>query len=209
LSRAAAALALLAAGCGGYYTASAHAAAEGALDDLTSPAANVRYAQTVATVAQAARAEFLDPQTSTALTALVKDEGIVLRAEVASTVQTAGAAARAELARTLRLTVDEALDETTLQEIAALREELAGAPLRADIDAVIDSATPHLATAVAQATARAVLPVQSAADAEASKWRPIAVAFAVGCALLCACLGFAGWVLREHQRTIRELTAKR
>lgn len=218
------AVALLPTGCASYYAASTHAAAQGALDTLTGPAANVRYAATVATVVQtagaAARTELERPETIAALTALVTGEGAALRTAVASTVQTAGAAARAELDRTLlaeqgqlrqtvRLVIDEALGAKTQQEIAALREELAGAPLQHDLGAAIDSAAPHPTAAVTAAVGKVVLPVQAAADAEAARWRPIAVWFAVGCALLLFCLVLAAWIIREHQRTIRTLVEQR
>jgi hypothetical protein len=218
------ALALLSTGCGNYYAASAHDAAQGALDTLTGPAANARYAATVATVVQtagaAARTELQRPETATALTALTTGEAAALRTAVTSTVQTAGTAARAELARiitaeqgrlrqTVRLVIDEALGAKTQQEMADLREALAGAPLQYDIGAAIDSAAPHLAAAVTVAVGKVVLPVQAAADAEAAHWRPIAVGFAVGCALLLFCLVFAAWIIREHQRTIRTLVGQR
>ena len=218
------ALALLPTGCGTYYTASARDAAQGALDTLAGPAADARYAQTATAVVQAAgsaaRTELLGPATGAALTALTTGEGTALRAEVTHTVQAAGTAARAELARTfateavqlrtaLRLVLDEALGPATQREVATLRETLAGAPLQHDLDAVIDSATPHLTAAVTAAVGGVVLPVQAAADAEATRWRPIAVAFAVGCALLLLCLGFAAWIIREHQRTIRTMVGQR
>jgi hypothetical protein len=218
------ALALLSIGCGTYYTASARDAAQGALDTLAGPAADARYAQAATTVVQtagaAARTEILGPATATVLTALTTGEGTVLRAEVASTVQTAGTAARAEIAQTLaveavqlrtalRLVLDEALGPATQREVAALRETLAGAPLQHDLDTVIDSATPHLTAAVTAAVGGVVLPVQAAADAEATHWRPIAIAFAIGCALLLLCLGFAAWIIREHQRTIRMMVGQR
>ena len=209
---------LLLTGCASYYTASGRAAAEGALDDLTGPDAGARYAavaaETTRAAGAAARSELLGLETQVAATALIKTVGDTAKSEVAGVVRAAGGGARAELLKertdllkTVRLALDEALSKETLREVAALREELAGAPLQDDLDAIVDSAAPHLAVAVTTALGKVVLPVQAAADAEAAEWRPVAIAFAVGCGLLVVCLGFAGWLIRGHQQTIRALAA--
>ena len=204
---------LACAGCSAYYADSGHAAAAGALADLTSPAADAKYAEAAAGATKAAaavaRAELLGPETTAAAAALVKTTGDSLRLEVAGVVQTAGAGLmRIDLRPTVRLVLDESFGDKTLREIDALRERLVGAPLRDDLNDAIDGAGPHLATVAAQALATATKPVQVAADAEAEKWKPIAVGFAVGCGLLLACLFFAGWLVREHQKTIRSLAAR-
>ena len=195
-------------GCSSYYTTSGHAVAAGALADLTSPAADAKYAEAAAittrAAAVAARTELLGPETNAASAALVKNMGDAARTEISSIVQAAGDSARTQL----RLTMNETLGAATLQEIAALREQLVGAPFQSNLNGAIDSAAPHLAAAVSQALAKITLPVQAAADAEASKWRPIATAFAVGCGLLLICLGFTGWLVREHQKTIRSITGR-
>lgn len=209
------AAALLSTGCSSYYAASGHTAAAGALDELTTPDAGARYAALAAQAAGAARNELLGPRTTAAATELVRTVGDAAQIEVSTAVDTAGQAAeehlsailrseQGELRQTVRLVIDEALSEKTLKEIAALREELAGAPLQADADAL----APHLASAITTALGKVVLPVQAAADAEAARWRPIAVAFAVGCGLLLLCLGFAGWLIRGHQQTIKALAAR-
>jgi hypothetical protein len=195
-------------GCGAYYTASGHAVAAGALDDLTSPAADAKYAEaatiTTRAAAVAARTELLGPETNAASAALVKSIGAAAQTEVSGVIRAAGDSARTQL----RLVMDEALGAAALKEIAALREQLVGAPLQNDLNTTIDSAAPHLTAAVSQALTKITLPVQAAADAEANKWRPIATAFAVGCGLLFVCLGFAGWLIREHQKTIRSITGR-
>lgn len=209
-----AATALACAGCTGYYADSGRAAAAGALADLTSPAAEAKYAAIAAGAAKsaagAAREELLGAETADAAAALVRATGAALRLEVAGVAETAGDGVRSELGRVdlrpiVRLTIDEALGERTLLDVDALRERLVGAPLRADLSAAIDSAAPHLAAAVAAAAGKVVLPVQAAATEEAARWKPIAVGFAVGCGLLLACLVFAGWLVREHQQTIRSI----
>jgi hypothetical protein len=200
----AAVLAILCAGCGSYYTTSGHAAAQGALDDLTSPDAGARYAAVASEATRAAavtaREELIGPATRADATALVKAAGGELRVQL----NASGKVLRDELLRS----VHGALGAKTLKDVAALREELAGAPLQADVDALVDSAAPHLAAAITTALSKVVVPVQAAADAEAARWKPIAVAFAIGCGLLLACLGFAGWLIRGHQRTIRALAAR-
>jgi hypothetical protein len=203
-------------GCSSYYAASGRSAAQGALDDLTGPDAGARYAAVATEATRAARDELLGPVTRADATALVHAAGQQAQVEVSGVVGAAGEAAALHLAaitraesRELRLTIDEALGGATLRDVAALREDLAGAPLRADVDALVDSAAPHLAAAITTVLSKVVVPVQAAADAEAGKWRPIAVAFAVGCGLLLLCLGFAGWLIRGHQATIRALAARR
>ena len=116
---------------------------------------------------------------------------------------------RPRLLQTVRLVIDEALDEVTLREISALREQIAGQPLQQDLNALIDAAAPHLTQAVQQSIAGALVPIQvdvnqakAAADAEAAKWKPIAIGLAVGAALLLACLALAVRIIGHHARTI-------
>jgi hypothetical protein len=214
------ALLLTMTGCSAYYAASGHAAAQGALDDLAGPDAGARYAAVAAEATRAARDELLGTETRADAIALVHAAGQRAQVEAAAVVGAAGEAAAlhlsavtraeaSELRQAVRLVIDEALNDRTLKEVAALREELAGAPLQANLNAAVDSAAPHLAAAITQALSGVAAPVRAAADAEAARWKPIAVAFAAGCGLLLLCLGFAAWLIRGHQQTIRALAARR
>ncbi len=99
--------------------------------------------------------------------------------------------------------------------MATLREELAGPGLQKDVDDLIDSAEPHLNQAVQQAVQAALQPVkvevsnlQTQASAEATTWKPIAIGFGIGAAILLICLILAVVLVRNHTNTIRTLVAR-
>jgi len=180
------------------------------VDELTSLDAGAAFAATGATVAKAAasaaRDEVLGFETDEDVARLVAVAGVSARAEVDDLVTQD---LRPRLRQTIRLVIDEALGGATLREVAALREELAGPPLRQDVGALIDAMGPHLTQVAQAAVAGALGPVQTdvtqakvAADAEAAKWKPIAIGLAVGAALLLACLALAVRLIGHHTRTI-------
>jgi len=197
-------------GCGATFTAWGHEAAVGAIDALTSPDAGAALAtvgaEAAKAAASAARDEALGQATDADVQRILAGAGATAR-EQADDLVTLDL--RPRLLQTVRLVIDEALDEVTLREISALREQIAGQPLQQDLNALIDAAAPHLTKAVQQSIAGALVPIQvdvnqakAAADAEAAKWKPIAIGLAVGAALLIACLALAVRIIGHHARTI-------
>jgi hypothetical protein len=212
----AAAFAICCTACSPTFTSWGHAATAGAVEELTGDAGT----QALSALASSAAKAATDSARDELLGQVTRDD--IVRLEVA-----AGDGARAQLERlitvrlqerirqTLRLSIDEALGARTRAEVDALREELAGDPLRLDVEALIDEAAPHLAQAVQAAVAGAVMPLQTdvakaqaAADLEAAKWRPIAIGFAVGAGLLLVCLVLAITLIRSHQKTIVALARR-
>ena len=211
--RAAAIAAILSVGCSPTFSSWGHAAAAGAVDELTGDAGAAKLAELSAEVAGAAaasaREEILGDASDALVAKLVASAGAQARAELEAILTER---LQARIRQTLRLEIDEALGATTRGELAALREEVAGTPLQADMDALIDAAAPHLAQAVQQAVAGAVITLQSEvekakveSELEAKQWRPIAIGFAVGSGLLLVVLVLAMAAIRGHQKTIAAL----
>jgi hypothetical protein len=167
-------LAALLAGCGGYVHDTAKTAAAGAVDAVTAPAAQKALDATAAGAARAA--------SSAAVTAA---------RDVVFSPATTRAAGKMVVA----------LGDDLRPQVALLREELAGAPLRADVDKLIDEATPRLAAAVAKALA----PIKADADAAASKYEKVAIGLAVAAGVLLLALAFSVWELRRHKRALGAL----
>jgi hypothetical protein len=226
------ALSLLSCGCGTLLAGAGQSTATGAVNGITSDASKQKIDSLVTDATKAARDEALGPNTNAQLQTLVSNSDTALQklltdtdARVQAMITNAGVNARGQLdtaisnkvqerlQQTIRLTIDEALGSATLQEADALREELVGAPLQKDVDALIDSAAPHLNQVVQQAVTQAVqssiTPIKTTADAEAAKWEPIAIGFAVGTALLILCIVILVHVLRSHKQVIDTLMKER
>jgi len=192
-------------------------AATGAVAGVTSDDSKTKLSSLASTAASAARDEALGPNTDAALQKLLAD----LDTRIQTLLTNMGATTQGQLngiitaqlreqIRTLvRQTIDEALGAVTLQEADALREELFGAPLQKNLDALIDSATPHISQVVQQAVQSSVTPLKSEADAEAAKWEPIAIGFAIGAALLVVCLVVLLYALRSHKQVVAMLVKER
>ena len=200
-------LALEVCGCGSYFTSVGHNAATGALDAVTSDDAKKKLAGLTTDATKAAREEALGSTTDAELQKLVSDTGASARAQLNDLITDA---LREKIRQTIRMAIDEALGKYTLKEADAFREELVGLPLQRDLDALIDAAAPHLASATKQAVDQAlrgavqttVTPLKADVDAEAAKWRPVAIGFAIGCGCLVVCLIFAVILIRGHKRLL-------
>ena len=210
-------------GCAPYFVAVGKDASSGAVDGLTTPDAEKKLAALTAAATKAARDEALGPATKEEVLSLLRSIDPELQTVIAHSGKTAGGQVEALLGPTLqarmkkvvRASIDEALGPATQAEVSALREELLGVPLQKDLDEAIDSASPHLAQAVAQAVTASLVPVQAdigkiqqSADAEAGKWKPVAIGFGIGTALLLACVALLGWVVRGHHKTIQAMRSE-
>ncbi len=202
-------------GCGSYFTSWGHDAATGAIDAVTNDNARKRVAALTTDAVKAAREEALGPTTDAELQRLVTAAGDTAKAQLNTMVVQLTATLQVQLRQMVRAAINEALGTTTLKEVGALREEVAGPPLQKDIDALIDSASPHLTQAVQQAIQTSLAPLKievstlkTDADAEAAKWKPIAIGFAIGCGFLLIGLIFGVYVLRSHRRIIESLLAQ-
>ncbi len=199
-------------GCGSYFTGWGHDAASGALGAVTSQEAEQKLNALTTGAVKAARDEALGPATDADLQKLVRNMGTATRAQLDEMVQEVTATLQAKLREMLRGAIDEALGATTLKRVGGLREELAGSPLQRDLDALIDSASPHLTKAVQEAVQASIAPIKievstlkTDADAEVAKWKPLAIGFAVGCGCLVICLIFGAFTLRSHRQIIEKL----
>jgi hypothetical protein len=204
-------------GCGSYFTGVGQSVGAGIVSGATSDDAKKKLSGLTADAVKAARDEALGPKTDAELRKLIADTDVELQKLVADT----GAATRAQvnevltrtlqerLRQTIRLTIDEAFGPTTLREAGVLREELVGPPLQRDVDALIDAAAPHLAKAVQQAVQVSITPLKTSADEEAAKWKPIAIAFAVGTGFLLICFAFGVYVIQGHRKVIHTLLTQR
>jgi hypothetical protein len=210
--RAAAAVLLACAACVD-FSGIGHRTAAGAVDEVTTDASADRLAELAAKVSAAAAAGALGDASDLAVDRLVAAAGESARREIDAMITVR---LQAKLRETVRLSLDEALGRATQREVDAIREELVGPPLRADLDALIDAAAPHLADALQKAVSASITPVEAQvaqakteADQEAAKWRPIAIAFACGAGLLIVCLVLAVVLIRGHVKTIGALLRER
>ena len=203
-------LVCLCTGCAPTLSGWGRATAAGALDEFTGDAGTQAIAATYASAAKAAadsaRDELLGSATDAAIAKLISSAGAGARVQVDALLTDM---LQKRIRQTVRLSIDEALGGRTRSEVEDLREDLVGPPLRADVDALIDAAAPHLAQALQNAIAGSLVPLQTdvatakaAADAEAATWKPIAIAFAIGAAFLLVGLVLAVLLIRGHQRTI-------
>jgi hypothetical protein len=205
---------ILLCGCGSYFTGVGHDAASGALGVVTSDDAKKRLSNLASEATKAARDEALGPDTDAKLQALIKNLGLTTRTELDSLIT---ASFREQIRLLIRMAIDEALNQQSLQRLGTFREELVGTPLQMDIDALIDSATPHLTqavqsalqTAVQQTIQTSVVPLENTADKEAAKWKPIIIAFAISSFFLVVCLIFSAHTIMSHRKVIESLLKDR
>jgi hypothetical protein len=196
-------------GCGGALQSGGDRVAAGAVDAVTAPAAQTRIDETVSSAVRAARDAALGSETEARARAVVA----TVDAQVLRDARKLGDEFDLAMVRAAR-------DALSRAEVDELREGLVGAPLRSDVDALVDEAAPHLAAALrvaaqplvadlfrqVQAALQGVQAVKADADAEAAKWKRIAAAFAVGSGLLVIALWFAVALVRRHKRTIDRVT---
>lgn len=178
-------------GCAGTLATDAHSATQAAILTLDSPATRAEIADVATAAVGAARDKALDGDTEKRLRSLTASEGAQVRAEL---VRTRDAALDPSAVRPIvRAAIDEALSETTLGEVDAVRERLVGAPLRADIDSAADELGPRLAASVNAGLATE----RTAADAEIAKYRGALYEAGAVVALLVALHVHAVWALRR------------
>ncbi len=199
-------VAILCCGCGGYFQGIGHDMAVGAVNQITTDDSKKALAGIATEATKAARDEALGPTTDADIQKLIKDTGATTRSELEMIIVDV---LKARLKEALRAAIDEALGKKTLSEADTLREELVGKPAQDDVNALIDAASPHLAAAAQQAVQAALQPIKSEsdnlkiqADAEAAKWKPIAIGFGVGGACLLICLVVLVLALRSHRQVI-------
>jgi len=216
----ASAIALLCVSCAGPIVRTSHDAAESATQGAIA-AVHVDTTQLEADSARIASAAVTGAIASVdaPLKKLVADavasanaplRGLIAGADAQLSVDTQALtkALSERLRESLRLTIDEALGPATLVKADALRETALGAPLRGDVDALIDAAAPHLAQAMRASVEGALAPLQADAAraradvaADIAKWRWLAIGLAV-------CTTVAIVVIHQHRRRIVELEAR-
>jgi F0F1-type ATP synthase membrane subunit c/vacuolar-type H+-ATPase subunit K len=197
---------LLCTGCASYFTGMGQNAATGAVNGITSDDSKKKLDGLASAATKAARDEALGPTTDADGQKLITDWGAALRGQLNTLITKE---LQDKLRETIRQAIDEALGKRTLKDVDALREELVGPPFQKDLDDAIDSAKPHLSSAVQDAlqtslgTIKVDLSnVQTQADQEAAKWKPIAIGFAIGTGFLLLCLIFAVILIRGHRKMI-------
>jgi hypothetical protein len=220
-------LALACCGCGSFFTEAGHNATQGAVNAVTDPDSKKKLASLLTDATKAARDEALGTTTDADLQKLLKSAGVTTRAEVQQLLKDAGVTTRAELEalittalqeklrQTARVTVDEVFGPPTLREVDALREHLVGQPFKDDLNGALDAAGPHLAQVVKQAVEAGLVPITTEvntlkvqADAEATRWKPIAIGFGVGSGCLVVCIVVLGLALRSHRKVIESLATR-
>lgn len=192
---------VLTCGCSPYFTGVGHDLTMGAMDEVTSPSSKKHLTELAITAVRGARNEALGPTTQDELRQVVVVLGDSLREQL-NTIITQEL--RAQVKQLVRMVVDELLGTNTLAKVGALREELVGQPLQHDLDALIAAEVPKLTLQIQQSTA----PIVKEADQELAKWKPIAIAFAVGSGFLLVGLVFAFFIIHSHHKTIGTLIAK-
>jgi hypothetical protein len=108
--------------------------------------------------------------------------------------------------RLLGSSLDEVLvSPEMLAAIDALRERLVGQPLRDDGDKLAASLGASVGASMGQAFNKAIATVRPSIDAEASKWKPIAIGFGVGAGALLLMVIILVWTVRGHRQIIERL----
>jgi hypothetical protein len=200
-------------GCAGALTNLGHDVSQGAFNTITSDAGASELSGLTKDIVASARDEALGPETNKQMQLLLSDANKTIEAELTKLLEMV----RQQLRLVIREAIDEALGEKTIQEIGAMREQLAGAPLREDLRLAIEGITPELDQAFVSAVNASVSPIKTQAellkeqaDAEAVKWKPIALGFVIGSAFLLIglILGLVLFVLHErsHRKIIEALT---
>lgn len=202
---------LLLAGCAGQVHDASQAATAAAVDTLDSDAEKKKLEDLLTAAVETARNTALSVDTAKQVTALVTSTGTQVRAEAVSTRDALldeklqaevaqlreaaiGAGARAQV----RQLLDEVLGPATQAQVDALREHLVGAPLQGDVDAL----SLHVAELSRAATQAALVSAGATVDAEASKYKGVAIYLgaAVGGLLIALCVTV--WVIRSHHKLL-------
>lgn len=167
----------------------AQSATNGAVSSVTSPESQVKIDKLLTSAVAAARDEALSPVTSDRLKQIVD----LLLADI-----------HKQIVALVRDAIDEATGPVSEAAIADLREQLVGAPLRKQVDDMIDQAGPHIATAIQLS----LQPIKADADAEASKWKMVAIVSGCSGIVLIFALAMTVHVLRTHKKLVQRLMEK-
>jgi hypothetical protein len=213
--------ALMTVGCASTFTGWGHDAAKGALDATTDDDAKKKLSGVVG----AARDEGLGPNTDAEIRTLETNAIATARAQIDLFITEEVKKLGPMIQAAVRRTIDEALGPSTQKEIGTarealvgppliadadnLREELFGQPLQKDLTALGPVIQQTVHNAVTQAVQDALSPIQTAANQEAAKWKPIAIGFAVGTACLLITLIVLVYVLRSHRQLINVMLEER
>jgi hypothetical protein len=196
----------LSCGCGSYFTEAGHDLTVGAMQEATSDASKKKLTELATSAVQGARNEALGSTTQADIDKLVVSIGDSVRAQLNTLIT---AQLQAELRQLVVVIVNDLLGANTLHKADELREELVGAPLQKDIDALIAIEVPKITIAIEHSIQTPLAPIVNTVDQEAAKWKPIAVGFAVGSGCLLLCLVFALLIIRSHHNTIVKLLRER
>ncbi len=206
--------------CASYVKGTASTAATTAVSTVTDPQSKKELDALVTSVVDTARDQALGPDTQAKLTALVQ----ALGAQLQVLVKTLAAELRAELLSTRDAALDwtlhdqvgklreELLGEETrrllaklladlLADAGPLREQLVGAPLRQDADALLADVGPRLDALVQSALSKA----RADADAEIAKYKLLLAAAGL---VLVGVLVVAVFLVRSHRKIIDALLAQ-
>jgi len=206
---------LMISGCGGYLTNWGGDVTKGVTNDLTSDAGVAELSTLTKDLVASARNEALGTETNKQLQVLLTNAGETANVELIKLF----VVLKKQLQLMVRESIDQALGDQTLAEIAVAREQLVGEPLRNDLDLAIDEITPQLDQAVQSVVNASAMALKEQADAEVlkvnaeeAKWKSIAVAFVIGSGFLLVGL-ILGLLLflsheRSHLKIIEALTAK-
>jgi preprotein translocase subunit SecF len=122
-----------------------------------------------------------------------------------------GEQTRALIKQLVRQTLDEALGPATQTELAAMRENLVGAPLRQNLNDDIANISPALQKAIHDALQTSVATIKSDAGSEVDKYKGYAIGLGVGAVALVLALAFAWRIIVSHNKTAeshRQIIAK-
>jgi len=199
-------LAVSNAGCAPYVHDLSQTSASGYVDGFTSRESTDKLDALAASATAAARNKALGPATKADLQALVTAMGATLREQLVLTRDDLlDKALRVEIAKLRAELLGPETRKLVLALVDEVREGLAGAPLRADVDALLVESTPKIAALVTEAVKAALAPVKADADAEASKYKTVAIGLGAGGAVMLLALGVSLFELRRHRNLLAAL----
>lgn len=187
-------LSMLACGCGSYFTNAGHDLTAGAMQEATSDTSKHKLTELTTSAVRGARDEALGSTTD---------------ADLRKLVASLGASLQIQLKVIVAQVLDELLGTNAKNKIAGLREELVGAPLRADLDSLIAEEVPKLTLQLETSIKAPIAPIVKEVDQEAMKWKPIAIGFGVGGGCLLSCLVVALFIIRSHHKMLVALLKER
>lgn len=205
-------LAVACVACGGAYQQAGSNVATGAINATDTPVEQKKIddisANASKAATQAAISTALSPDNRKAMTD-------ALSLTLSSSITSAAPALdglRSHVRLIVKGALDEALTGPALQEaivyVDTLREHLVGQPFRDASDAWVADLGPKLGTSMGQAFKRAAGQVTPTLDAEAAKWKPIAIGFGAGAGALLLTVIVLTWALHGHRKVIEQLARR-